>query len=533
MRNWWTTVGAVALCAAAAPSAWAAKAPARHAAQSSLRGHQSADEGSQASRGKKTDSKKTSLSKKEAAAEKACAAAKTRAAKAKLCPKDEPDDEVAVGTLPDARGKVSELTPAPEKVGKGDTLYAISRRTGVSVDDLIELNKLKKPYHVRIGATLKVPKTRAYIVHSGDTLSGVAVRFSIDTDVLAAFNAFSTDTTIRTGQKIYLPPNAEDKAPKLRPTPAKPAAKPTPPKPRPAVIRPAPPPVREPEPAPVEAEPAPQPETRTPSPPPAQPYRPPAQTGSYPGATALPPVRTEGAPAATTPAPQPATQAPPPQAAAPQPSPPKPAVARPDKSRKPAPPTYAAPQPERPAVTPPEESSGIEMVPATPAPTPTPTYRPPAASSRPSIIQTNPAPTQSQVATAGRGRFIWPVRGNVLSAFGLKANGQKNDGLNILVTTGEPVRAAAAGEVVYAGDQVPSFGNLVLIKHAGGWVTAYAHLGRIAVSNRDQVTQGQQIGVGGQTGTVDQPQLHFEIRYAASPADKALPVDPSLVLPER
>ena len=92
---------------------------------------------------------------------------------------------------------------------------------------------------------------------------------------------------------------------------------------------------------------------------------------------------------------------------------------------------------------------------------------------------------------------------------------------------------AADGEVVYAGDQVPSFGNLVLIKHPGGWVTAYAHMGRILVKNRDQVVQGQQIGVVGQTGQVDRPQLHFEIRYAPSPKDKAIPVDPALVLPAR
>jgi murein DD-endopeptidase MepM/ murein hydrolase activator NlpD len=94
------------------------------------------------------------------------------------------------------------------------------------------------------------------------------------------------------------------------------------------------------------------------------------------------------------------------------------------------------------------------------------------------------------------------------------------------------VRAAADGQVVYAGDQVPSFGNLVLVKHDGGWVTAYAHMSRILVKNRDQVMQGQELGEVGQTGSVDRPQLHFEIRYAASPKDKATPVDPGLLLPQ-
>jgi murein DD-endopeptidase MepM/ murein hydrolase activator NlpD len=227
-------------------------------------------------------------------------------------------------------------------------------------------------------------------------------------------------------------------------------------------------------------------------------------------------------------------------------TPAQPPAARPQPQLRPERPVL---QPERPQANPPqpESQSGFQMIPAptpqqpnarptygarpTPQQTPPPaqTYRPPARQ----IIPTNPTPSQSQVTAAGRGKFIWPVRGNVLSPYGLKANGAKNDGMNIQVQTGEAVRAAAGGEVVYAGDQVPSFGNLVLIKHAGGWVTAYANLGRITVSNREQVTQGQQIGVAGQSGAVASPQLHFEVRYAASPQDKALPVDPALVLPER
>jgi murein DD-endopeptidase MepM/ murein hydrolase activator NlpD len=96
---------------------------------------------------------------------------------------------------------------------------------------------------------------------------------------------------------------------------------------------------------------------------------------------------------------------------------------------------------------------------------------------------------------------------------------------------GTTVRAAAAGEVVYAGDQVPGFGNLVLVKHADGWVTAYAHLDRTSVQMRQAVMQGQEIGEVGSSGGVSEPQLHFEVRYAPSPTDKARPVDPMLVLP--
>ena len=86
--------------------------------------------------------------------------------------------------------------------------------------------------------------------------------------------------------------------------------------------------------------------------------------------------------------------------------------------------------------------------------------------------------------------------------------------------------------MVYAGDQVPGFGNLVLIKHADGWVTAYGHLGKVEVRMQQKVTQGQQIGEAGATGGVSEPQLHFEVRYAPNPQERARPIDPALVLPK-
>jgi murein DD-endopeptidase MepM/ murein hydrolase activator NlpD len=143
----------------------------------------------------------------------------------------------------------------------------------------------------------------------------------------------------------------------------------------------------------------------------------------------------------------------------------------------------------------------------------------------------SPTPADSAISTMGRGRFVWPVRGDVISTFGPKGAGQRNDGINIKANTGEPIRAAAAGDVVYAGDQVPGFGNLVLIKHADGWVTAYGHLGKVDVRMQQKVVQGQQIGSVGSTGGVTEPQLHFEIRYAPTAAERARPIDPDLVLP--
>jgi murein DD-endopeptidase MepM/ murein hydrolase activator NlpD len=143
-----------------------------------------------------------------------------------------------------------------------------------------------------------------------------------------------------------------------------------------------------------------------------------------------------------------------------------------------------------------------------------------------------PTLTDAQITEAGRGRFVWPLKGEILSAFGVKDVGRRNDGVDVKAAQGTPVRAAAAGDVVYAGDQVPGFGNLVLVKHADGWVTAYAHLDKVEVKMRDMVDQNQEIGEVGQSGGVSEPQLHFEIRYAPTPKEKAKPIDPLLVLPQ-
>jgi murein DD-endopeptidase MepM/ murein hydrolase activator NlpD len=155
-----------------------------------------------------------------------------------------------------------------------------------------------------------------------------------------------------------------------------------------------------------------------------------------------------------------------------------------------------------------------------------PPYRPP-----PPVAEST-TPADADVADAGKGLFQWPVRGQTLQAFGPIANGQRNDGLDIGAGQGSPVAAAAAGEVVYAGSSVPTFGNMVLIRHEGGWVTVYAHLANIDVKMRQTVTQGQQIGQVGTSGGVTQPQVHFEVRYNPTTKDKPRPIDPALVLPQ-
>ena len=111
------------------------------------------------------------------------------------------------------------------------------------------------------------------------------------------------------------------------------------------------------------------------------------------------------------------------------------------------------------------------------------------------------------------GSFLWPVKGEVLAEFGPLANkGQHNDGINIAAPKGTPVRAAENGTVAYVGNELKGFGNLLLIKHADGWITAYAHNDHLMVKRGDQVRRGQTIATVGSSGSVTTPQLHFEIR---------------------
>ncbi len=112
----------------------------------------------------------------------------------------------------------------------------------------------------------------------------------------------------------------------------------------------------------------------------------------------------------------------------------------------------------------------------------------------------------------GNGKFMMPVDGKIISAYGPKDGGLHNDGINIKAARGAPVRAADNGVVVYAGNEIQGYGNLVLIRHADRWMTAYAHMDKILVKKGDTLKQGQSLGTVGSTGQVDGPQLHFEVR---------------------
>ncbi len=153
-----------------------------------------------------------------------------------------------------------------------------------------------------------------------------------------------------------------------------------------------------------------------------------------------------------------------------------------------------------------------QRIDAAPAPT-APVTSAPQASTPAAPSPTQPAPSQSASG------FAWPLRGAIIVGFGKQASGERNDGINLAAPSGTPVHAAGNGKVIYAGNELEGYGNLILIQHDGDWVSAYAHNSELKVSRGDTVQRGQTIAAVGNTGSVDQPQLHFELRRNSTPVD--------------
>ncbi|WP_445215439.1 peptidoglycan DD-metalloendopeptidase family protein [Bradyrhizobium sp. Pa8] len=129
------------------------------------------------------------------------------------------------------------------------------------------------------------------------------------------------------------------------------------------------------------------------------------------------------------------------------------------------------------------------------------------------------APAKAAETTSALPTFRWPVRGKVVTSYGAKTNGKSNDGINLAVPEGTPVKAAEDGVVAYSGNELKGYGNLVLVRHSNGYVTAYAHASELMVKRGDTIKRGQVIAKSGQSGEVASPQLHFEIRKGSSPVD--------------
>jgi murein DD-endopeptidase MepM/ murein hydrolase activator NlpD len=144
------------------------------------------------------------------------------------------------------------------------------------------------------------------------------------------------------------------------------------------------------------------------------------------------------------------------------------------------------------------------------------------------LAQANPAPDPVEAtppalkpgeATGALPTFRWPVRGKVITGYGAKTNGKSNDGINLAVPEGTPIKAAEDGVVAYSGNELKGYGNLVLVRHSNGYVTAYAHASELLVKRGDPIKRGQVIAKSGQSGEVGSPQLHFEIRKGSQPVD--------------
>lgn len=298
-------------------------------------------------------------------------------------------------------------------IGKGDTLYSISRQHGVPVSKLISANGLANANDIKIGQRLSLqggsvakrsePASRSFAasalvesgvhtVNDGETLSSISSRYKVAPGEVARANAFSSDHSLAPGQKLVIPgkhaPQSASGGPVTKPAASISLTEKQEPK-QTAVLNEMP----------------------------AQPV---------------------------------------------------PGVA--------------------------QESVKSEAKPEVTASLP------------------NPEPMNST-------EFRWPVRGRVVQNFGPQQGGGKNDGINIAVPDGTPVKAAENGVVAYAGSELKGYGNLVLIRHDNDYVTAYAHNKDISVKRGDKVTRGQVIGKAGQSGNVAQPQLHFEIRKGSNPVD--------------
>lgn len=287
-----------------------------------------------------------------------------------------------------------ETAPSVHVVARGETLTAISDRTGASIEAIARANRIAPPYAIRAGQKLRIPGGRWHGIRAGETGIAIARAYGVEWTRIAQLNQIDEPYILRTGQRLLLPGRGEVAAMSMEE--------------RAAAFR-----------------------------------------------LDIDDLITGGEPALA-----------------------------------------ANAEPIKPVAT-------------TPPPAPLP-------------------PTVAVAAGRGfDGAFAWPLTGRVLLKFGPFGSGRRNDGINIAADQGAPVLAAADGVVVYAGNDIASYGGLVLIRHGERWTTAYGHASQLLVTRGQAVRRGQLIARAGESGTVDRPQLHFEIREGRKP------VDPLLKLPKR
>jgi murein DD-endopeptidase MepM/ murein hydrolase activator NlpD len=279
----------------------------------------------------------------------------------------------SASSAPFPQSKAEPITRAGRSAGsiivaRGDTVYDLARRYGVSMRALIEANGLRPPYWLKIGQRINLPLARQHVVQRGESIYTISRTYGVASSSLANANGLTNNFTLYPGQTVQIPIQGK--------------------------------------------------------------------TAKRSASVAAPPSSTASG----------------------------------SKGLRP-----------------------LAALPKAPAPIPKPTAR--------------------------SGTFIWPVSGKLLSGFGVKGNGLHNDGINIAVARGTPVRAAENGVIAYAGNEIRGFGNMLLIKHTGGWVSAYAHNAEILVKRGTRVKKGEIIAKVGSSGSVDSPQLHFELRRGREAVD--------------
>lgn len=382
------------------------------------------------------------------------------------------------------QGTQSSGTRASYVVQRGDTVYALAREFKVPVKTLIDVNDIQPPYQLLIGQRLSVPTEQIHTVAAGDTLYSVSRRYNVDTTALVRANDLREPFALKVGQHLVLPGTlAEANA---EPAPPVPAPKPVTVVSRSGEVKVA----ALPPPKVVTAPVAPVAPTTAPVAPPPPPV-PDAPAKAAPPTTVQPTPVPPSVPAKAEPA--------------------KAEPAKPVEPPKPVTPPPTKTEPSKP-VPPKAEAEEVEVgEPATPLPAQeTPVKKP----SRDEVVAALPTPPPR-----GGRSFQWPTTGRVIATFGPQDRGLHNDGINIAAAKGTPVRAAENGVVAYAGDEIRGFGNLLLIRHADGFMTAYAHNEVLLVNRGDTIRRGQVIARVGQTGNVSTPQLHFEIRKGTQAVD--------------
>ncbi len=419
----------------------------------------------------------------------------------------------------------------------GDTIDSVARQYGVPVDVLIQANNLASPYQLQAGQQLVIPVSGSYVVQSGDSLYRIALKHNTTVAAIAQINNIAPPYRIKVGQHLTLPGTAVaqnglsgttigDTMPPLTPAPPLPPAGSsvvtTENLAPPSGVSAAPAPASSATPGSTVSGTAPGSAVVTsstlPTLAPVNPAAPPstsvtsttvttAQTGTMasgftggspvkpvaPGVAGaipiIPPVSNKGAVGSGT-----------------------------SSSGSNSSETVGQ------SVTNLSSTSQVTSGSAAASgQTASGAASGQTASAQPSATS---AATTVQPATHGTGKFLWPVNGKIISPFGPKDGGLHNDGINIAAPLGTPVHAADSGVVVYAGNELRGFGNLLLVRHADGWVSAYAHCDALLVKRGDNVKRGQVIARVGQSGNVNAPQLHFELRKGAEAVDPLAQLGP-------